>query len=210
MHSIKLDDPDSGAIVPVIAVITIVLLGIVIPYAAKIAGIERSATTTLAFSAAVDRIGLASYSVGRATTTGSAGRIVPPAPEGGEIPSSVSTIKNDRFGTPYLYCTATNYSSPAEPLFALVSGGTNEVVETGCAEALAGVSTGDDIVRSTSAYEASVTPYQVDPQIATLNGMWRSRCASTGVIQNLPSGSRCSDFTSVWGNFISQNGGLLP
>lgn len=211
MQNNPMSDRNAGAIVPFLLLCLFLALIVLGPTSRGVDQILSSADQTTRFSASVDRMSMTAYAIGRAATTAADGTLTPPtAPASGGIPDNIGAVPLDRFGVPFGYCPSTDYTSTADPLFALISAGYDRATETNCADALLGQASGDDIVRTLSVYEASLAPHQVAPHMATVNEMWRSQCASIGVIQNLPSASQCAEFDSLWSSFIVSNPGLMP
>ncbi|MEP1930027.1 MAG: hypothetical protein ABJJ37_01960 [Roseibium sp.] len=180
------------------------------PIFSKMQSALYSADRIVRTAATVEQIDLTALTIGRAATMNSAGYIVPPTPNGTEIPSGIRTPHTDKHDQPYLYCTlGPVYDSPTNPMLAVVSGGPDLTVTTTCSNALKGDPDGDDLVRSVSPYEAAVAPEQTDPRLSTINSMYGSRCADIGVIQNLSTGSHCNVFSDLWTTFRTQNAGLF-
>jgi hypothetical protein len=95
---------------------------------------------------------------------------------GGQIPASSAAPKSDSFGTVLGYCT-NNAAIQSDPVFAVISAGSNKQFDTTCAQALTGVTIGDDkiLMRTVANILQGVggTVYFGDPvsQITTLGGL---------------------------------------
>lgn len=210
MQHVPLTHRDAGAVVPIVLIMLFFVVLALAPLSRRVAQVLDAADQTIRYSTTVDRIGMVAVALGRAATLSPTGQLVPPPADAGRVPASAHTLTHDEFGEPYSYCPAATYDSSADPLLAVVSAGRDRSLATSCADALTGSAQGDDILRRLSVYEASLIPHQVQPENATINGMWRSRCSSVGVIQNLAAASRCSEFAPLWSSFAASNAGLFP
>jgi hypothetical protein len=201
---------DAGAVVPIVLIMLFFVVLALTPMSRRVGQLLDATDQTIRYSTTVDRIGMVAFALGRVAALSPAGLLVPVPADAGGVPAAAHTLTADEFGEPYAYCPAAAYDSSADPLLAVVSAGRDRSLATSCTDALTGAAQGDDILRQLSVYEASLIPHQVQPENATINSMWRSRCASIGVIQNLTAASRCSEFTPLWSSFAASNAGLFP
>lgn len=150
----SLKNKQTGGILAIV-LSSIVVLGVIAfvastMYTGLIGGMQK---TTLVSSSSTTLL-QAAYTLTNETTRNASGIPVAtaylsstPSPSGGgQIPASSAAPKVDSFGNVIGYCTSNSATLQSDPVFAIISSGSNKVFDTTCSQALSGIAIGDDKV----------------------------------------------------------------